>query len=170
MAEHAAEDRRRKWLIALGAAALLMILLALTLSFCDNTAADDRAAPGTTASTETLPPVAGPGSPGTLSPRTSAAGSPKPSASVTANDPGAGGSTADPATTTPLATKSPSSSRKPTTTKPATSTKPTPAGGVDAGGGAGLSGRRASLLVAGVFLLLAALVTARFAFGRAARG
>lgn len=154
MAEHAAEERRRNWLIALGAAALLLILLALTLSFCDNTSGDDntKAAPGTTASTETLPPVSGPaGSPGTLSPKTSAP--------ATGNDP-----TGVPAPTTPLATKSPA----PSPSKRA-STKPTPAGGVDAGGGSGLTGRRASLLVAGVFLLLAALVTARFAVGRAAR-
>jgi len=154
MAEHAAEQRRN-WLIALGAAALLLILLALTLSFCDNTAGDDKtaSAPGTTASTETLPPVGGPGaggSPGTLSPQNSAAPTEN-------DDPGAG-----PAATTPLATKSTSPSKK-------ASTKPTPAGGVDAGGGGGLTGRRASLLVAGVFLLVAALFTARFAVGRTAR-
>ncbi len=157
MAEHAAEERRRNWLIALGAAALLLILLALTLSFCDNTAGDDNTAavPGTTASTETLPPVSGPGSPGTLSPKTSATAT----ASPTGND----DPTVVPAPTTPLATKSTSPGKH-------ASTKPTPAGGVDAGGGGGLTGRRTSLLVAGVFLLLAALVTARFAVGRSARG
>ncbi|MFI1993988.1 hypothetical protein [Actinoplanes sp. NPDC020271] len=155
MAEHAAEQRRN-WLIALGAAALLLILLALTLSFCDNSTKDGNtaSAPGSTASSETLPPVNGPassGSPGTLSPKTTA--------TPTGND----GPGVDPAATTPLATKSPSPSKR-------ASTKPTPAGGVDAGGGGGLSGRRVSLLVAGVFLMLAALVTARFAVGRPARG
>jgi hypothetical protein len=155
MAEHAAEQRRN-WLIALGAAAVLLILLALTLSFCDNTAGDDNTAalPGTTASAETLPPVDGPASPGTLSPGTL---SPK----TTANPTGNGGQGVDPAATTPLATKS-SPGKK-------ASTKPTPAGGVDAGGGSGLTGRRVSLLVAGVFLLVAALITARFAVGRTAR-
>jgi hypothetical protein len=147
MAEHAAAQRRN-WLVALGAAAVLLILLALTLSFCDDIGNANKAGPATTATTQTLPPVSGPAaSPGTLSPKQT-------SAKPTGNDP-----TAAPAvTTSPVRHKASPSS-----------TKRTPTGGVDAGGGSGLTGRRAALLVAGVFLLLAALVTARFAVGRAAR-
>jgi hypothetical protein len=152
MAEHAAEQRRN-WLVALGAAAVLLILLALTLSFCDDIGNANKAGPATTATTQTLPPVSGPASsPGTLSPKHSS--SRQTSATPTGNDP----------TTVPAVTTSPVRHKS-----SPTSTKRTPTGGVDAGGGSGLTGRRASLLVAGVFLLLAALVTARFAIGRAAR-
>ncbi|AEV83238.1 translation initiation factor IF-2 [Actinoplanes sp. SE50] len=150
MAEHAAAQRRN-WLVALGAAVILLILLALTLSFCDrNGGAGTTAGPATTASSETLPPVSGPASrpasasasPGTLSPKTV----------TTADDP----------TTKPSPSHSASPSHRP-------SSKPdrTPAGGVDAGGGSGLDGRRLALLVGGAFLLLAAVITGRFGFGRA---
>ncbi|GIF12735.1 hypothetical protein [Actinoplanes teichomyceticus] len=135
---------RRNWLVALGAAALLLVLLGLVLSSCGSDADTTGAAQPGPAVASTLPPVTGPGSPGTLSPRST----------------GARPATEDPAgapavTSTPVrATAGPSR---------------TPSGGVDAGGGAGLPGRRLALLVTGVFLLLAALFTARYAVGRTAR-
>jgi hypothetical protein len=142
----AAAQRRRNWLVALGVAVMLLILLALTLSFCDNNTTSNTAGPATTATTETLPPVSGSPPPGTLSPR------------ATGNDPVATEPTAVPAATTSKVKA-----------KASPSTKRTPAGGVDAGGGSGLDGRRTSLLVTGAFLLMAALVTARFAVGRTGR-
>ncbi|WIM98716.1 hypothetical protein ACTOB_002325 [Actinoplanes oblitus] len=141
---------RRNWLVALGIAALLLILVALTLANCDNATTSNSAGPAASASTETLPPVTASAPPGTLSPRET--GGTLGNATPTGDDPAE----------VPVATPS----KKP---RASATTKRTPSGGVDAGGGSGLDGRRASLLVAGVFLLMAALVTARFAVGRAAR-
>ncbi|BCJ46226.1 hypothetical protein GCM10010168_51750 [Actinoplanes ianthinogenes] len=141
---------RRKWLVALGIAALLLILLSLTLAFCDSNDKSNLAGPAASATTPTLPPVTGSAPPGTLSPKHTGA-------SPTGNDP-----TADPVATS-------SATGHPKKPKSSPTTKRTPSGGVDAGGGSGLDGRRLSLLVTGVFLMMAALVTGRFAVGRSAR-
>jgi hypothetical protein len=65
-------------------------------------------------------------------------------------EPGEGGPEPDP-TTDPVATR-------------------TPSGGVDAGGGSGITGRRVALLVTGTFLLMAAIGTAGYAVRRPNRG
>ncbi|GAA2701791.1 hypothetical protein [Actinoplanes palleronii] len=147
---------RRNWLVALAAAVLLLILLAMMLSYCDRPAGTtDAGPPGAVAST--LPPVTGPGSPGTLSPRSTEPGAgttePQPGDSATGNDP----------TTDPVATSSTKAKASPS------HTRATPRGGVDAGGGAGLSGQRTAMLITGVFLLAAAVIAGRYAVGRTTR-
>ncbi|SDT47112.1 hypothetical protein SAMN04489716_3959 [Actinoplanes derwentensis] len=101
----------------------------------------------------------GNGDPGTSSPGTSSPGTSSPGTS----DPGPGPGNGEPGTGSPSTGPGNGDNGEPTT---GPGKSPTPSGGVDAGGGGEIPGRRMALLVTGVFLLLTAASAAAYAIRR----
>lgn len=169
-AHRAAGPVQRNRLIAVGAGLLLaLILLFSVLALCSNQGGDDPPAAGPASSLQVShgAPASGTSSPGVSSPGASgpepgvttpggAGTGPSAGGSVTVVPPGTDG-TGAPATAGPTGEAE-------TTADPERS--PTPSGGVDAGGGGLVPGRRLALLVTGGFLLLAAGAAGTYALRR----
>ncbi|WP_328469388.1 hypothetical protein OHA21_01705 [Actinoplanes sp. NBC_00393] len=137
----------RNWLTTVGVGILLgLILLFVVLASCspDDEGNNTGGQPGPSASA--VPS-------GSLPPDSPSPVAPTPSGTLPP-DPGE----TDPETEEPTRTPT-----DPVSTR-------TPSGGVDAGGGSGVSGRKLALLVTGAFLLTAAMGTAGYAFRRPGRG
>ena len=162
-AHRAAGSVQRNRVIAVGAGLLLaLILLFSLLALCTNRGGDDprTAAPAPSVQLSAVSPGAsgaGETSPRGVEPGTTtsggAAAQPSAGGSGTAGAPGDG----EPATTAP-------SGESGATADP--DRTPTPSGGVDAGGGSLIPGRRLALLVTGTFLLLAAGAAGAYALRR----
>lgn len=137
----------RNQLTTIGVGILLgLILLFVVLASCSPDGdGETTGQPGSSVSGSPLPSIAPSGTLPVEEPPPSEAGTPS------GTLPPDAGETTEPTRTQPVATR-------------------TPAGGVDAGGGSGVSGRRMALLVTGTFLLMAAVGTAGYAVRRPGRG